>query len=166
MIKWWASKQNKLKISTYSLSGGRTQSATVARGAQSSERADSSAHNEDKAQSRRRSFNANNGNVVGKTAANASAGNTWCSAENRVSRRVAWGSAGRRAGLETGWACLLNTFPMGEIPNANTFPMGEIPNAKFPLVQLMEWPFQKLLHISSLWVLGLKHKFKRAGGRR
>lgn len=155
MIKWWASQQNKLKIGNYSLSGGCTQIASVVRGAQSSERADSSAQNE-AVWSRRKSFNANNGSIVRKTAANTSAGDTWCSAEeNGVSRRAACGAAGRRAGLAKGWACLLNTFPGGEISNA-----------KFPLVQLMEWPFQKLLHISSLWVLGLKYKFKRAGCRR
>lgn len=33
----------------------------------------------------------------------------------------------------------------------------------FPLVQLMEWPFQKLLQISNLWVLGLKYEFKKGG---
>lgn len=29
----------------------------------------------------------------------------------------------------------------------------------------MEWPFQKLLQISSLWVQGLKYEFKREGGQ-
>lgn len=28
----------------------------------------------------------------------------------------------------------------------------------------MEWPFQKLLQISNLWVLGLKYEFERSGG--
>lgn len=74
--------------------------------------------------------------------------------ERRVpesSLRLSWKESWASEGL----ACLLNTFPVGEISNA-----------KLLLVQLMEWPFQKLLHVSSLWVLGLKYKFKRAGCRR
>ena len=75
--------------------------------------------------------------------------------ENGASRRAVCSSAEGRAELETGLERPAEHLSNGEEKRYKK----EILNKKFPLVQMTEWPFQKLLQFSNLWVLGLKYEF-------